>query len=168
MMYVFVFGPVAVTSEHFETVEPDGSHEFGTRIQLRRVRYDIVDGARHAAGRDGMYTTIGPPIWRGDLFNVVGGAAGAHEHAHFHTSFTGMQPCEREFDQSVVDDPVAWARAQLGDLRSVLTVGGATDLIPHVDQAELDRAWPAIESSIVANFDGPLHAAHEVREVVTH
>ena len=33
MMYVFVVGPVAVTSEHFETIEPDGSHEYGTRIQ---------------------------------------------------------------------------------------------------------------------------------------
>jgi hypothetical protein len=164
MMYVFVFGPVAVTTEHFETMEPDGSHEFGTRIQLRRVRYDIVDGVRHAAGRDGIYTTIASPIWRGDLFNVVGGAPDAHEHAHFHTSFTGMQPCEREFDQSVVDDPVAWAKHELSDLRSVLTVGGATDLIPDVDQAELDAVWPAIEASIRANFPGPLYTESDVRQ----
>jgi hypothetical protein len=164
MMYVFVFGPVAVTSEHFETVEPDGSHEYGTRIQLRRVRYDIVDGVRHSAGRDGIYSTIASPIWRGDLFNVVGGAEGAHEHAHFHTSFTGMQPCVREFEPSVVEDPVAWAKAQLSDLASVLRAGGATDLIPEVDQAELDRAWPAIEASIRANFPGPLYAEPDVPE----
>ena len=169
MMYVFVFGPVAITSEHFETVEPDGSHEYGTRIQLRHVRYDIVDGVRHQAGRDGMYTTIAAPIWRGDLFNAVGAPADAHEHAHFHTSFTGMQPVEREFDQAVVDDPIAWAKAQLGDLARVLTVGGATGLIPDVDQAEVDRAWPAIEASIRANFAGPIYERDEVRrKAFTH
>jgi hypothetical protein len=163
MMYVFVFGPVAVTAEHFETVEPDGSHEYGTRIQLRRVRYDVVDGVRHAAGRDGMYTTLGPPIWRGDLFNAVGSPEGAHEHAHFHPSFTGMQPCERQFTPAIVEDPVAWAKAQLSDLRGVLTAGGAQDLIADVDQSELDRAWPAIEAAIRANFPGPIYAEAEVR-----
>ena len=63
-MYAFVFGPVAVTSEHFETVEPDGSHEFGTRLQVRRVNSDVVDAQRQVAGRDGLHTTIGDPIWR--------------------------------------------------------------------------------------------------------
>jgi hypothetical protein len=164
MMYVFVFGPVAVTSEHFETVEPDGSHEYGTRIQLRRVRYDIVDGVRHRAGRDGIYTTIGAPIWRGDLFNAVGAPPDAHEHAHFHTSFTGMQPVEREFDQAVVEDPIAWAKAQLSNLARVLRAGGASELIPDVDQAELDRAWPAIEASIRDNFAGPIYNSDEVRQ----
>jgi hypothetical protein len=164
MMYVFVFGPVAVTSEHFETLEPDGSHEFGTRIQLRRMRYDVVDGVRHSAGRDGLHSTIGAPIWRADLFGVVGGAPGNHDHAHFHPSFTGMEPCERVFDQAVVDDPVGWAKGQLSDLREVLTVGGAAELIPEVNQSELDAAWPAIEASIRANFDGPRYARDEVRE----
>jgi hypothetical protein len=164
MMYVFVLGAVAVTSEHFETIEPDGSHEFGTRIQLRRMRYDIVDGVRHAAGRDGIYSTIGAPIWRADLFGVVGGAPGNHDHAHFHPWFTGMQPCERQFDQAVVDDPIGWAKAQLADLRRVLTVGRAPELIPEVVQAELDRAWPAIADSIRVNFDGPRYTAADVRQ----
>lgn len=164
MMYVFVLGPVAVTSEHFETLEPDGSHEFGTRIQLRRMRYDIVDGVRHGAGRDGLYSTIGAPIWRADLFGVVGGAPGNHDHAHFHPSFTGMQPCERVFDQALVDDPVGWTKTQLGNVRTVLTVGGAPEVIPDVDQSELDAAWPAIEASIRANLDGPIYRTHEVRE----
>lgn len=39
MMQVFVFEPVAVASERFETIEPDGSPEFGTRIRLTRLRY---------------------------------------------------------------------------------------------------------------------------------
>ncbi len=164
MMYVFVFGPVAITSEHFETVKPDGSHEYGTRIQLRRVRYEIIDGVRHAAGRDGIHTTIGSPIWRGDLFNAVGSPPDSHEHAHFHSSFTGMQPVAREFEQSVVDDPVVWAKRQLSDLRAVLTAGGAAELIPDVDQNELDRAWPAIEASIRANFAGPIHDREDVRQ----
>ncbi len=169
MMYVFVFGPVAVTSEHFETIEPDGSHEFGTRIQLRRVRYEIVDGVRHGAGRDGIHSTIGAPIWRADLFGVVGGALGNHDHAHFHPTFTGMQPCVRQFEQAVVDDPIGWAKSQLGHLDRVLTVGGAPELIADVDQAELDRAWPAIADSIRANFDGPRYAAGDVpQKAFTH
>lgn len=164
MMYVFIFGPVAVTSEHFETIEPDGSHEFGTRIQLRRVRSEVVDGVRHSAGRDGLHTTLGSPIWRADLFGAVGGAPGNHDHAHYHPAFVGMQPCERQFVQAVVDDPIAWSKAQLSDLRSVLTVGDASELIDQVDQGELDRAWPAIEDSIRANFDGPRYARDEVRQ----
>jgi hypothetical protein len=169
MMEAFVFGPIAVTSEHFETVEPDGSHEFGTRIQVRRVRYDIVDGVRHRAGRDAFYTTLGPPIWRADLFGVVGGAPGNHDHAHFHPWFTGMQPCEREFDQAVVDDPIGWTRAQFADLRTLLTVGRAEDLVGGVDQAEFDAAWPGIEASIRRNFDGPIYEYDRVRELAfTH
>jgi len=164
MMYVFVLGAVAVTSEHFETIEPDGSHEFGTRIQLRHVRYDVVDGVRHQAGRDGLYSTIGAPIWRADLFGAVGGEPGNHDHAHFHPWFTGMQPCERQFEQAVVDDPVGWTKSQLGDPRRMLTVGNAPELIPNVDQAELDAAWPAIEASIRANFDGPRYARDDVRQ----
>ena len=169
MMYVFIFGPVAITSEHFETIEPDGSHEFGTRIQLRRVRSEVVDGVRHKAGRDGLHTTLGSPIWRADLFGAVGGAPGNHDHAHFHPTFVGMQPCEREFDQAVVDDPIAWTKAQLSDLRRVLTVGGAPELIDQVDQAELDRSWPMIEESIKVNFDGPRYPRDRVRqEAFTH
>ena len=80
-----------------------------------------------------------------------------------------MEPVERQFHQSVVDDPVAWAKAQLSDVRRVLTVGGAPELIPDVDQAELDRAWPAIEASIRANFDGPVYHRDEVRrKAFTH
>ena len=164
MLYMFLFGPVAITSEHFETIEPDGSHEFGTRIQLRRIRSEVVDGVRHKAGRDGLHTTIGSPIWRADLFGAVGGAPGNHDHAHYHPSFVGMQPCERQFVQAVVDDPIAWTYAQLSDLRSVLTVGGAPELIDEVDQSEFERAWPAIEDSIRANFDGPRYARDEVRQ----
>lgn len=165
MMEAFVVGPIAVTSEHFETVEPDGSHEFGTRIQIRRVRYDIVDGTRHRAGRDAFTTTIGTPIWRADLFGVVGGAPGNHDHAHFHPWFTGMQPCEREFDQAVVDDPIGWTRDQFADLRALLTVGRAEDLLSQVDQAALDAAWPQIEASIRRNFDGPIYEYRLVREL---
>ena len=75
-----------------------------------------------------------------------------------------MQPVEREFDRAVVDDPIAWAKAQLGDLARILTAGGATALIPDVDQAEVDRAWPAIEASIRANFSGPIYDRNEVRQ----
>ena len=169
MMEVFVFGPVAVTCEHFETVEPDGSHEFGTRIQLRHVRYDVADGVRHRAGRDGLYTSITSPIWRADLFGVVGGAPGNHDHAHFHPWFTGMQPCEREFDQAVVDDPIGWTRAQFANLRALLTTARVPELIDQVDQAEFDRAWPLIEAAIRRYFDGPLHPYDRVRELAfTH
>jgi hypothetical protein len=164
MMYVFILGPVAITSEHFETIEPDDSHEFGTRIQLRRVRSEVVDGVRHRDGRDGLHTTLGAPIWRADLFGVVGGPPDNHDHAHFHPTFTGMQPCERQFDQSVVDDPIKWAHAQLSDVARMLRVGGTPELIDQVDQAEIDRAWPAIEGSIRANFDGPRYARDEVRQ----
>jgi hypothetical protein len=99
-----------------------------------------------------------------DLFGEAGGAPGNHDHAHFHPSFTGMEPCERVFDQAVVDDPVGWAKAQLSDLREVLTIGGAAELIPEVDQAEEDATWPAIEASIRANFGGPIYARDEVRQ----
>src|SRR6266516_1944357 len=137
-MYAFVFGPVAVTSEHFETVEPDGSHEFGTRLQVRRVNSDVVDAQRQAAGRDGLHTTIGDPIWRADLFGVVGGPPDNHAHAHYHPTFDGMQPCEREFAPGIVADPIGWARGQGADgpldlhvqdgrIADLLTPGAAMD-----------------------------------------
>ena len=154
-MYAFVFGPVAVTSEHFETVEPDGSHEFGTRLQVRRVNSDVVDAQRQAAGRDGLHTTIGDPIWRADLFGVVGGPPDNHAHAHYHPTFDGMQPCEREFAPGIVGDPIGWARGQLADVGALLTAGGAGALAQQLDQSEVDDAWPAIEASIRANFSGP-------------
>ncbi|HVA85986.1 MAG TPA: hypothetical protein VNF73_06665 [Candidatus Saccharimonadales bacterium] len=63
-----------------------------------------------------------------------------------------------------MNDPIAWTRTQLADVARVLTVGGAPELVDQVDQAELDRAWPAIESSIRANFAGPRYARHQVRQ----
>lgn len=168
-MDVYVFGPIAVTCEHFETVEPDGSHEFGTRIQVRRTRYEIVDGVRHRAGRDGIHTTIGSPVWRGDLFGVVGGVTGNHDHAHIHPAFTGMQPCDREFDPAVVRDPIAWTRAQFADMRALVAAGGAPEVADAVDQAEVDAAWPLIEQSIRRHLDGPRYPKERVPELaVTH
>ena len=75
-----------------------------------------------------------------------------------------MQPCVRQFEQAVVDDPIGWAKSQLSHLDRVLTVGGAPELIAEVDQGELDRAWPAIADSIRVNFDGPRYAAGDVRQ----
>jgi len=156
MQHVFIFGPLAITSQHWEEDPEDGTHESGARVQVRRVQNVIVDGIRHRVGRDGVQPTIGEPVWRADLFSLVGGPPGNWDVAHHHPQFSGMVPCERERDPGLTRDPVGWTERHLRDLTATLD--------RSLDQAEVDRALPRILEAIAADLEGPRPELHDPLE----
>jgi hypothetical protein len=116
--YAFIFlDSFAVTVEPCIVLDPISGDENGARIQIRRVQVGEDSG-----------THLGEPIWRGDLFKLTDGPKDNWDRAHYHPRFEGMAAGDRLFDPQLTKDPINWALAQLGDLRSLATRAAAPDL----------------------------------------
>ena len=147
MKYVFLFGGVGVTVQHWVET-PDEPEERGARVEIQRLHEEpteLFDAAQAARLRE--------PIFRADLFTRFAGEAGNWDAAHFHPRFLeGWIPCNREWDPALTADPRSWIEHTLGNVREILTQGGAADLADSVDQAEVDQAMPIVMAAIEACF----------------
>ena len=91
----------------------------------------------------------GQPLFRADLFTRDSGAPGNWESAHYHPHFVeDWFPCTRVWEPALTADPVSWMRQKLTDVPGLLSAGGATELAKTVDQAEVDKALPAMMAAV--------------------
>jgi hypothetical protein len=91
-------------------------------------------------------------LWRADLFTTVGSDR-SYDAAHYHPTFSGLVPCEREFDPRIVDDPFGWIRGRLDDIPGMLRESGHADLAAELDPVVVEGAMPAILANIRATLD---------------
>jgi hypothetical protein len=145
-------GPVAVTTEYWEEQQEDGTRETGCRVELRRTRDLRPPEAPPQPRRDAVYWALEDHLWRADLFTTVGSDR-RFDAAHYHPTFRGLVPCEREFDPAIVEDPYRWIAGRLGDLPAMLREAGHADLIESLDATLLDHAMPAILATIRTTLD---------------
>ena len=147
-----MLGPVAVTTEYWEEQQEDGTRETGCRVELRRVIETEPSAAPPAPRRDAVYWTVADHLWRADLFTTVGSSV-PFDAAHVHPTFTGLVPCDREFDASITPDPYGWIERRLRDVPEMLREAGHPDLAVSLDLAALDQAMPAVLATIRACLD---------------
>lgn len=128
----FESGSIAVTCEPWEEIYPSGEAERGARVEVRRIEED----------------RLGPPVWRADLFGLVGGRAGYYERAHFHRQFRGWMGGPRYWSEELRTDPVGWTMARLADLPGTLVDAGTPDLADALNVAAFRRMLPRIQRAV--------------------
>ena len=147
-----IVAPIAVTTEYWEESQADGTRETGCRVQLRRVRTVPAPVPPPQPRRDAVFWAIEEPVWRADLFSVVGGAS-AFDAAHYHPTFSGLVPCERVADPAIEADPFGWIERRLADVPAMLAEAGHPELAEGLDADELRQAMPAVLATIRATLD---------------
>jgi len=141
--YGFLFDNVAVLVGQWMEQAEDGP-EVGARVQVHRLTEDMVGG--EFAARPIHLTD---PIWRGDFFTFLPGSPGNHDRAHFHATFNGVQPSERQWDDALKADPVRWLEREFSDgFADILRAGGATDLVAGPDPEQVRAELPAILEAV--------------------
>lgn len=144
MLHAWIFGPVIITVGYWEQIGVET--EIGSRVEIRRVQPEPVPGANPGvAGFRVLPVSEG--IWRADLFTGPDGPI-----YHYHPAFEDGDVGQRHLDPALTADPVAWAMAQLADIRSLLIGSGAADVADAVPQAQLDLLLPAIRAAIELSF----------------
>src|SRR5262245_47614356 len=102
MKHAFVFEKVVVIVGPW--LEPMDPPERGARVEVRLADDEPRRGSPSAAQR----IVIDQPLFRADLFDQVDGPPGNLRSAHFHPSFRGVEPCERQWLDQVRTDPTGW------------------------------------------------------------
>jgi hypothetical protein len=147
MRTAVIIGPIAATAEYWEEEQDDGTRETGCRVQLRRAREQKPPVPPPVPRRDAIFWSIEEPIWRADLFTTVGSSS-AFDAAHYHPTFSGLVPCDRVMDPSIVADPVAWIEGRLADIPAMLAEAGHGDLAGDIDADVVNQAMPSILATI--------------------
>jgi hypothetical protein len=159
MITVVAIGPVAVTTNYWEEYQEDGTEEIGCRVQLRRLREVASEIPPPQPRRDATWWHVDEPLWRADLFTTVGSTT-ALDASHYHPTFSGVQPCERVFDDSIFPDPHAWIAGRLADLRGMLLEAGHPELAEELDDTDIAQAMPAILQAVATTLTyRPAHRA---------
>lgn len=152
MRTAVIVGPIALTTESWVESQADGTRETGCRVQVRRVRDTPPPVPPPLPRRDAVFWSIEEPIWRADLFSVVGGGS-AFDAAHYHPTFSGLVPCERVADPAIQGDPFGWIAGRLADLPAIFAESGHPELVDAVSADELRSAMPAVLATIRATLD---------------
>ena len=147
MRQAFVFDNIAVLV--FPWNEPmDPPERAWRRGPIARTR---AAGTRYAAER-----VVDTPVFRADLFDVVGEPVGNLRSAHFHPYFDGIEPCDRHWRPVIKQDPIRWLEGELGDLRALLAQGRVdVAQAPWVDDdaAALREAIPVVTAAVERAWD---------------
>ena len=134
MQEVFVFNEIAVIIRHWYEIGANG-REHGARVEIRLLTPSPRRGSESAS----QLITIDAPIWRADLFDLLGDEPGNFGRAHYHHTFDGVEPTDRDWDAELSTDPISWCRDQLSHLEKVIPATGAT-LTDLALEAEESRA----------------------------
>ena len=156
MLQAFVFEKVAVLV--FPWTEPIEPPERGTRVEVRLLADEPQRGSYSAAQR----VVIDQPVFRADLFDQTTAAPGNLRSAHFHPSFDGVEPCDRNWPEEIRRDPTGWLAGELDDLAHVLDRAGVdTADAEWVDRdaAALREALPGIVAAVEATWNAVRAAA---------
>jgi len=134
MQQAFVFEKVAVlVGPWHEPMEPP---ERGARVEVRLLADEPRRGSRSAAQR----LVIDRPVFRADLFDQVDAPPGNLWSAHFHPRFHGVEPCDRQWRDEILDESgvdvsdAPWIEEDAAALR---------DAVPGV-LAAVERTWEAV------------------------
>ncbi len=132
MRHAFVFEGTAVLVGPWH--EPMDPPERGARIEVRLLEPQPWRGSPFAAQR----IVVDDPIFRADLFDRMDQPPGALGSAHFHPSFTGVEPCTRQWPEAIKADPTAWLTRELGNLPGLLARAGVD--VTGLDWLDTDAA----------------------------
>lgn len=165
MQEAFVFNELAVIVRHWYEIGPDG-REHGARVEIRRLTPCARRGTESAA----QLITIDEPIWRADLFDLLGDGEdpGNFGRAHYHHRFDGPEPADRDWSGELSADPIAWCRDQLSHLEELMSAAGETltdlDLEAQELRAACDRMIESVDRYVGRNCPGPQQCRAATRD----
>jgi hypothetical protein len=150
----FLLDRVAILVRHWYEVGPS-DEEHGTRVECRTIARPAHIGSESAA----QPVTLDEPLWRADIFDLIGEPPGNLSRAHYHPTFEGREPSSRNWDTRLREDWAGWLSAQLRDLPAVLAAAGAPELIGDAHEltdSQLDQIIAAAASLLGVGCDaGP-------------
>jgi len=79
LQFCFLLDNVAILVRHWYEIGPD-DEEHGTRIELRSIARPAHIGSESAA----QPVTLDMPLWRADIFDLIGEPPGNLSRAHYH------------------------------------------------------------------------------------
>jgi hypothetical protein len=139
---VLTFWRSAVVIRHwFEIDLDDASMEHGARIELR----ELVRGPHRGSESASQLITADRPLWRADLFDRLTDEPGSYGVAHYHPEFAGNEPCGRNWDPRLSDDPWGWLHDQFAGLGAA----GAGSTTPELDPEDA-REISGLAGTVVA------------------
>jgi hypothetical protein len=145
----YVFDGVAVLVGPWH--EPMDPPERGARVEVRLLELAPKRGSRYAAER----VVLDQPVFRADLFDQTDSPPGNLKSAHFHPSFDGIEPSDRNWRAAIKEDPTGWLAGELNDLPGLLARSGA-DVADAAwlasDTAALRAVVPAIVAAVEQTF----------------
>jgi hypothetical protein len=165
LQYCFLLDGLAILVRHWYEVGPD-DEEHGTRIELRSLARPAHIGSESAA----QPVTLDQPLWRADIFDLIGEPPGNLSRAHFHPTFDGLEPSSRNWDTRLRDDWAGWLRAQMTDLPAVLAAAGARDHLAQEQELtadQLDQLVTAAASLLGVNCDAGQQCLAATRDTTT-
>ncbi len=143
MQEVFVFNEVAVIIRHWYEIGEEG-REHGARLEIRKLTPSPRRGTESAS----QVIVIDEPLWRADLFDLIGDEPGGFGRAHYHHKFDGPEPTARDWAKDLSADPIAWCRAQLSNLEELIPAAGATLVDLALEARELRDACDRMMESV--------------------
>jgi hypothetical protein len=153
VQFSFLLDGVAIHVRHWYEVGPS-DEEHGTRVELRTIARPAHIGSESAA----QPVTLDEPLWRADIFDLIGAPPGNLSRAHYHPTFEGREPSSRHWDPWLTQDWAGWLRAQLTDLPAALAAAGAPPQRPRPELTadQLDQVIAAAASLLGVGCDaGP-------------
>jgi hypothetical protein len=154
MQEVFVFNEVAVIIRHWYEIG-EGGREHGARVEIRK----LTPSARRGSESASQLITIDQPIWRADLFDLLGDEPGAYGRAHYHHKFDGPEPTARDWSAELSADPLSWCRDRLSNLEELMQAAGAslTDLALEAQELRdaCDRMIESVNRYVGKNCHDP-------------
>lgn len=165
MRYCFLLDDLAILVRHWYEVGP-ADEEHGTRIELRILTRPAHTGSESAA----QPVTLDMPLWRADIFDLIGEPPGNLSRAHYHPTFEGREPSGREWDQALQKDWAGWLRAQMTDLPAVLAAAGAHEHAAkerEVTASHIDQLLTAAASQLGVNCDAGKQCLAATRDTGT-
>ena len=151
MPYCLLLDNLAILIRHWYEVGPS-DEEHGTRVELRTIERPAHTGSESAA----QPVTLDKPLWRADIFDLIGEPPGNLARAHYHPTFDGLEPSSRHWDAGLRDDWAGWLHGQLTDLPALLAAAGAPQQAADgqkLTASQLDQLLIAADGLLGVNCD---------------
>jgi hypothetical protein len=165
LQFCFLLDNVAILARHWYEIGPD-DQEHGARIELRSITRPAQIGSESAA----QPVTLDMPLWRADIFDLIGEPPGNLSRAHYHPTFEGREPSSRQWDPALQRDWAGWLAAQLTNLPAVLAAAGAPDLLGdarELTDRQLDQVLAAAAGLLGVTCDAGQQCLAATRDTGT-
>lgn len=165
MRFCFLLDRVGILVRHWYEIGP-ADEEHGTRVELRTIARPAHIGSESAA----QPVTLDEPLWRADIFDLIGEPPGNLSRAHYHPVFEGREPSSRNWDTTLSEDWAGWLRAKLSDLPAVLASAGAPELAGDGQEptdSQVEQILAAAASLLGVNCDAGQRCLAATRDTGT-